>query len=1225
MIGQKLAHYEIQAKIGSGGMGDVYRARDTRLDRDVALKVLPEAMARDPERRKRFEREAKAIAALKHPNIVTIYSVENHEGTLFLTMELVDGKNLSEITPADGLDLGKFFEIALPLTDAVSDAHAVGITHRDLKPENIMVDNAGRVKVLDFGLAKLFQTDPDSDKTVGVDSDTQPGMVLGTVSYMSPEQAEGKKIDRRSDIFSLGIVLYEMATGERPFKGDTNLSIMTSILRDTPVSVTDVKRTLPNQLGRILEHCMAKEPGRRFQSAADVRNEIEALKAEVSSDTARHKAVSLGPGRPVKRFGVIAAAGAVIVLLAVIFGPSIFKGGSGGRPAVQPAEANSLAIFPFENLKNPDDPDRIGQIMQELLITDLSSLDAVKVYSSQRLQDVQKQISGGDGRRPGQLAGQVASRAGAETMLTGTLSQLGEKWILTCQIVKVDDGTIIQSKRIDGNDLYTMVDQLTREFHADLRVGEPEEIATKLPVAQKTSSSLEAYRHYLTGVDHLNALQFGEAIAELQQAVDIDPKFGQAYYKLGIAKWWNTSTPGAGKEDLEYLLDHALYASEKERRMAETMLPLVKFQWSEGLPMAQRLTEDYPDEKEAWYALGEANFHFPGGGHGPEGLAAFQHALELDPDFELTFDHIFGELWQEKRTAEAIAMLDERIKKDPANPRWYHERASFVIYSGTEQEADAAIQTALEHSPTPESQARLYSQVGLGWDSVGDLDKAEKYRQMALETDPGHDDPALQRQLFWTLVRQSKFDDAERIARPVFDGDPDRDDAAGWMLNLFTYEHEYTKGREFAEALIARDPDNSRWHEQRVRFAIWEGDDAMMTAAMNDALDRVKSTDDRRRLFQETADAWADVGESNTALTFYDKAIAAEPDNEYPDLLADVGWIYLRHMQRFRAAETWFRRTLAADPENVDALIGMMTLGIERGDIVSATRYGEQAIDAIPVEFVAPYVRATIQIYAGNLGEAQRALETARAGRTSEAQRWDSLFRNLGPAWAYVRTGHFAEAADMFRTATKSKLAERRATAHEGLGWTLLCQGQIDAAENMFQEGLKRGYDHGQSLAGLATVSFSRGNLEQSEAFIMRAMTEARPHTQTQRMLAYLKADQGMNEDALAIAQQTVAADSTRESLELLAWVSVAGDLDLTGGIELAQAAMAIPRSAFFDINKFLAMPAPAEHTLGLAYLKQGDPEKAVAYLEQAAAYQPNRQSVQRDLERAQEMASRRP
>jgi Tol biopolymer transport system component/tRNA A-37 threonylcarbamoyl transferase component Bud32 len=287
--GQQLLHYHLIEKIGEGGMGVVWKAEDTKLHRHIALKILPEAMAVDPERRARFEREARAVAALNHPNIVTLHSVEEADtdtGTVhFITMELVDGPPLTRLLPSSGLDLGRLLEIAIPLADAVSRAHRAGITHRDLKPDNIMVDAEGRLRVLDFGLAKLHEPMGSGGDTqvATVTSDTVQGQVIGTVAYMSPEQAEGKAVDPRSDVFSLGTVLYEMASGARPFRGETLMSTIGSILKDEPSSITGVKPSLPRHMGRILTRCLAKDPDRRYQSALELRNELEQLRAEVDS------------------------------------------------------------------------------------------------------------------------------------------------------------------------------------------------------------------------------------------------------------------------------------------------------------------------------------------------------------------------------------------------------------------------------------------------------------------------------------------------------------------------------------------------------------------------------------------------------------------------------------------------------------------------------------------------------------------------------------------------------------------------------------------------------------------------------------------------------------------------------------------------------------------------------------------------------------------------------
>ncbi len=279
MLGKRLTHYEILEKVGAGGMGEVYRAHDARLDRDVALKVLPPDLS--SERLKRFQNEARAVAALNHPSIVTIYSVEEAEGIHFITMELVKGSPLGDIIPPRGLSLERFRAIALPLIDALSSAHDVGIVHRDLKPSNVMVGDENRVKILDFGLAMFVQESRplpgDRSQTHTRSQVTAEGVVMGTFSYMSPEQLEGKIVDTRSDIFSLGIILYQMITGLHPFPGDSAPAVMSSILRDTPTPAGALRGDLPVDLGRVISRCLEKEPKRRFQTARDVHNELADL------------------------------------------------------------------------------------------------------------------------------------------------------------------------------------------------------------------------------------------------------------------------------------------------------------------------------------------------------------------------------------------------------------------------------------------------------------------------------------------------------------------------------------------------------------------------------------------------------------------------------------------------------------------------------------------------------------------------------------------------------------------------------------------------------------------------------------------------------------------------------------------------------------------------------------------------------------------------------------
>jgi serine/threonine protein kinase/Tol biopolymer transport system component len=319
--GDTIGHYRIIDPLGKGGMGEVFAAEDMRLHRRVALKILPPIFAADPAYRQRFEREAQAVAALNHPNIVTIHSVEEDNGRLFLTMELVDGRPLSDLIPPGGVPIERLLRIGAEVADAMAAAQEQGITHRDLKPGNVMVTSSGRAKVLDFGLAKLREAESapaTDDVTRMAQSDvTGEGKIIGTVAYMSPEQAEGKAVDPRSDIFSLGVVLHEMATGDRPFKGDTNVSILSSILKDTPPSVTDSNPALPADLSRIVRRCLAKDPSRRYQTAADLRNDLDELKQDTSTGVL--SGVRPAVVRPRARFrrAGIAAAGLAVAALSL--------------------------------------------------------------------------------------------------------------------------------------------------------------------------------------------------------------------------------------------------------------------------------------------------------------------------------------------------------------------------------------------------------------------------------------------------------------------------------------------------------------------------------------------------------------------------------------------------------------------------------------------------------------------------------------------------------------------------------------------------------------------------------------------------------------------------------------------------------------------------------------------------------------------------------------------
>src|SRR5512136_944555 len=316
MIGKTLDHYQITEKLGEGGMGVVDNARDTHLDRFVAIKVLPAEKVADADRKRRFVQEAKAASALNHPSIITIYDIDQADGVDYIAMEYIAGKTLDELIPRKGMRLSLALKYAVQIADALARAHGAGIIHRDLKPSNVMVDEHGLVKVLDFGLAKLTEASGPEAETAA--TRTGEGTVLGTAAYMSPEQAEGKHIDPRSDIFSFGSLLYEMLTGQRAFQGDTPLSTIVSVLREEPKPISQLVEDLPQELERVIRRCLRKDPEHRFQTMADLKVALEELKEE--SESGKPASVPVAEKkRSWPWFWVVA--GAALLLSAVLFWP----------------------------------------------------------------------------------------------------------------------------------------------------------------------------------------------------------------------------------------------------------------------------------------------------------------------------------------------------------------------------------------------------------------------------------------------------------------------------------------------------------------------------------------------------------------------------------------------------------------------------------------------------------------------------------------------------------------------------------------------------------------------------------------------------------------------------------------------------------------------------------------------------------------------------------------
>jgi tetratricopeptide (TPR) repeat protein len=407
--GTRLGTHVIVSRLGAGGMGEVYKARDERLDRFVALKVLHTSRATDPGFRDRFQREARAIAALSHPNIVTVHSIEEHDGVPFLTMEFVEGRTLAELIPPGGLSLQAFSQLAIPLVDGVAAAHGRGITHRDLKPANVMVTTDGRLKILDFGLAKLTES-PDGVggfASLATEALSGHGMIVGTVAYMAPEQAEGKTVDHRSDIFSVGIILYELATGRRPFAGDSTASLLSSILRDAPAPISELNASLPREVDRLIRRCLEKDPAHRQQSALDLKHALEGLRVEATPSvmTPVEPTAPRGGTPSVVSVRSLGAAAAVLVIAGgAYFAWAGWRAAPSGSDGMGATAGVPVTIAAFENRTGDPALDPVGQLAADALAQELPHLGDVMQGSGSGYVPLASSRAGSR-RRPGVVSG----------------------------------------------------------------------------------------------------------------------------------------------------------------------------------------------------------------------------------------------------------------------------------------------------------------------------------------------------------------------------------------------------------------------------------------------------------------------------------------------------------------------------------------------------------------------------------------------------------------------------------------------------------------------------------------------------------------------------------------------------------------------------------------------------------------------------------------------------
>jgi serine/threonine protein kinase/predicted Zn-dependent protease len=640
--GISLGCYEIIAPLGAGGMGEVYRARDTRLGREVAIKVLPEDVASHPDRLARFEREAKAVAALSHPNIVVLHSIEEADGIRFLTMELVEGQALDRLVTPGGLPVPRVLDLAIPLADALVAAHERGVVHRDLKPANVMVTREGRVKVLDFGLAKLASSDPAMDATQAAtiaSPISTVGQVVGTVPYMAPEQLRGEPVDARTDLFSLGILFYELVTGRRPFGGATSAEVTSAILRDAPTPVQSLRADLPPDLERIIGRCLEKDPERRVQTAKDVRNELELVRRALESLAS--------------------------------------SGSSAGRaPAPAPAkDVPSIAVLPFVNRSRDEDDEYFSDGLADELLNVLAKIRGLRVAArSSAFTFKGKEATVAD----------IGRALNVATLLEGTVRKSGSRVRIAVQLVKVSDGFHLWSDTYDRTleDIFAVQDDIAQSVVKELRTtllgDEPDSKTsgeTKAEVAAAAKGrgeSGEAHRLFLQGrylVERLGRQDIVKGIEYLKQALELDPGHALAWACLSRAYaheagyGWTSVTAG--------------YARARDA--------------------VQRALALEPDLVEGHLAIGSIHAAHDWDWKGAD--ASYRRALELAPGRADVLRAAGGLARDLGRLQESISLCRQAVEQDPLSPTSYTALGMSYRVAGLHAEAEEAYRRALEISP----------------------------------------------------------------------------------------------------------------------------------------------------------------------------------------------------------------------------------------------------------------------------------------------------------------------------------------------------------------------------------------------------------------------------------------------------------------------------------------------------------------------------------------------